>query len=115
MFNPKDREHLLRMAIADALRSLRKGDETQAAVTLEDALDDVFSEENIGFLGGEVEEEEDLPVKDNVSTGKQKKGSRGWVQLKYIEKNGKSYGPYAYRRWWEGKRCRSEYIGKVKK
>ena len=41
---------------------------------------------------------------------KGKKDGKGWVELKMI--NGS--GPYAYRRWYEGKRCRSKYIGKVK-
>jgi hypothetical protein len=36
--------------------------------------------------------------------------ARGWVELKTI----KGYGPYAYRRWRDGGRLRSEYIGKVK-
>ncbi|MCI0649946.1 MAG: hypothetical protein L0346_34390 [Chloroflexi bacterium] len=37
-------------------------------------------------------------------------GGRGWVELKMI--NG--CGPYAYKRWRQGGRLRSEYIGKVK-
>lgn len=46
-----------------------------------------------------------------LSSGSGKNGSgRGWVELKKI--NG--YGPYAYRRWREGKKLRSEYLGKVK-
>ena len=36
-------------------------------------------------------------------------GSRGYVELKMI----KNCGPYAYRRWREGGRLRSEYLGKV--
>jgi hypothetical protein len=36
--------------------------------------------------------------------------TRGWVELKMIGDN----GPYAYRRWREGGKLRSEYIGKVK-
>ncbi len=44
---------------------------------------------------------------DSRKTG----GGSAWVELKTI--NG--CGPYAYRRWYEGKRCRSQYIGKVKK
>jgi len=34
----------------------------------------------------------------------------GWVELKMI--NG--FGPYAYKRWREGKTLRSKYLGKVK-
>ena len=48
--------------------------------------------------------------KDNEKvkgTGKRKK--RGYVEIKTI--NGR---PYAYRRWREGGRLRSEYVGKVK-
>ena len=35
--------------------------------------------------------------------------ARGYVELKMI----KNCGPYAYRRWREGGRLRSEYLGKV--
>lgn len=40
------------------------------------------------------------------------KGSRagGWVELRMV--NG--CGPYAYRRWWQDGRKRTEYLGKVK-
>jgi len=34
----------------------------------------------------------------------------GWIELKIINGN----GPYAYRRWREGGKLRSKYIGKVR-
>ncbi len=46
------------------------------------------------------------PTPRQSNTGKQ--AARGWVELKTI--NG--CGPYAYQRWWEGKRCRSKYMAK---
>lgn len=38
-------------------------------------------------------------------------GGRGWIEIRMV--NG--CGPYAYQRWWAGKRKRSKYLGKVKK
>lgn len=55
------------------------------------------------------EEEQPAASLDNNGKGKESR-ARGWVELKSIG----GYGPYAYRRWREGKRLRSEYIGKVK-
>lgn len=34
---------------------------------------------------------------------------KGHVEIKMIGK----WGPYAYLRWWDGKRHRSKYLGKV--
>lgn len=39
-----------------------------------------------------------------------KAGGAGWIELKMIGKN----GPYAYKRWRQGKTLRSQYLGKVK-
>ena len=39
------------------------------------------------------------------------KGS--WTEKKWIERKGKPYGPYLYRRWREAGRLRSQYMGKV--
>lgn len=35
----------------------------------------------------------------------------GWIEWKYIPRNGKNYGPYAYFRWWDGGVLRSKYLG----
>ncbi len=45
------------------------------------------------------------------ATGDQANGDdkRGWVEIKCIKKN-----HYAYRRWWENGRKRSQYIGPVR-
>lgn len=66
----------------------------------------------IATLQPEDDETEETAVNNDaeISTTK-KKGKRGWVELKTI--NG--CGPYAYRRWREGGRLRSEYVGKVEK
>ena len=37
------------------------------------------------------------------------KGGAGWIETRMIGQN----GPYAYRRWWENGKKRSEYLGKV--
>jgi hypothetical protein len=59
-----------------------------------------------GLLG---EAERDEPAGDADHGGNGRRAAGGWVELKTI--NGS--GPYAYRRWREGKRLRSKYIGKV--
>ena len=38
-----------------------------------------------------------------------KSGKGGYIELKLV----RGFGPYAYRRWREGGRLRSEYLGKV--
>ena len=59
----------------------------------------------------QVEELEEIGGLDILSSKHGRKGGGGgWVELKTI--NG--CGPYAYKRWREGGRMRSEYIGKVK-
>lgn len=35
-------------------------------------------------------------------------GGDGWIEERFV--NG--CGPYRYRRWWDGKRKRSQYLGK---
>jgi hypothetical protein len=37
------------------------------------------------------------------------KGGAGWIETRMIGQS----GPYAYRRWWENGKKRSEYLGKV--
>lgn len=43
--------------------------------------------------------------------------AKGHIEQKMIpdKKTGKLYGPYLYLRWWDGKRLRSHYLGKVDK
>ena len=57
-------------------------------------------------------DEELEPVQEPSSNGssKAKAGGAGWIELKMIGKN----GPYAYKRWRQGKTLRSQYLGKVK-
>lgn len=56
------------------------------------------------------------PAQETSSRGSSKASeAQGWIELKMIPgANGKQYGPYAYRRWRQGKRLRSQYLGKVK-
>ena len=37
------------------------------------------------------------------------KGGAGWIETRMIGQS----GPYAYRRWWDGNKKRSAYLGKV--
>lgn len=39
--------------------------------------------------------------------------AKGWEEEKYITVKGKEYGPYKYRRWWDGGVLRSKYLGKA--
>jgi hypothetical protein len=39
---------------------------------------------------------------------------QGYFEYKYINRNGKTYGPYLYLRFYEGKIKKSQYLGKVK-
>jgi hypothetical protein len=36
-----------------------------------------------------------------------------WTEEKWIERKGKPYGPYLYRRWRESGKLRSQYLGKL--
>jgi hypothetical protein len=51
--------------------------------------------------------EDDLAESAGQAEAKSK--ARGYVELKRI----RGFGPYAYRRWREGGRLRSEYLGKA--
>jgi hypothetical protein len=37
----------------------------------------------------------------------------GSIELKWIRRNGKQYGPYRYLRYWEGKTLKSKYLGRA--
>lgn len=105
----RDHDHLLRMSITDALQALTAGKIEAAIVILDDALNDKFSIENMGILFPVKEEETEAVPDLTLTERKRKRSSGGWVELKTI--NG--CGPYAYKRWRDGGRTRSEYIGKV--
>ena len=67
----------------------------------------------------ELEEEQDGQEPSGMSSrtgpANGKAGGAGWIELKWIPgANGKQYGPYAYKRWRQGKTIRSQYLGKVK-
>jgi len=101
------------MSIADALRELKDVQylfprEKRAIKILEDALDDKFSIENMEIIFPNEEEETVTAVVPERTNKKQATGG-SYVELKTI--NG--CGPYAYKRWREGGRLKSEYIGKV--
>lgn len=64
------------------------------------------------FLREAEGDEPEAETAGNKTEGKE--GARGWVELKMIPRGGKSYGPYAYLRWREGKVTRSKYLGKVR-
>lgn len=71
----------------------------------------MLAEARLAELDKELE-----PVQETSSgpAGKTREAS-GWIELKWIPgANGKQYGPYAYKRWRQGKVLRSQYLGKVK-
>jgi phage N-6-adenine-methyltransferase len=70
---------------------------------------DLYQRVSIHDLSDAVAEEEETADLVAKPTKPRKKVGRSWVELKTI--NG--CGPYAYKRWREGGRHRSEYIGKV--
>lgn len=64
--------------------------------------------ELIDCILAERENEESPDVIDQAAKTKRGNGT-SWVEIKTI----RGFGPYAYRRWREGGRLKSEYIGKV--
>jgi len=48
------------------------------------------------------------PHTGTQSNGKDQ-GGEGWIETRMVG----NCGPYAYRRWWDGNKKRSEYLGKV--
>jgi|GEM_PF-1011321 len=62
-------------------------------------------------------EEDQMPEADAVLLRQKEaklreSAGRGRIEAKFIRRNGKSYGPYTYLRWWMGKVYKSNYIGK---
>lgn len=58
----------------------------------------------------ELEEQEIQEPPETSSRQEAKGGGSGWIELKMIQ----GFGPYAYKRWRQGGRLRSQYVGKVK-
>lgn len=58
----------------------------------------------------ETAEEQEPRIEQIGNGGGASSKARGWVELKTI----RGYGPYVYKRWREGGRLKSEYVGKVK-
>lgn len=95
IFGALDDPRLLDML--DALPGLSDG----ALLAVIDAARAILSEREQDTLGQSGQE---AAPKSSVPRG------GGWLELKMIGK----YGPYVYRRWREGGRLRSQYVGKVK-
>ena len=57
----------------------------------------------------ELESPEDCPGEPAAGQAGPENAKRGYIEFKLI----KGHGPYAYKRWREGGRLRSEYLGKV--
>lgn len=58
-----------------------------------------------------AELQEEQEIQEPLETSSQDKmGGSGWIELKMIQ----GFGPYAYKRWRQGGRLRSQYVGKVK-
>lgn len=91
------------MNIKDKLGKLNK----QALIDLRDYIDVLIAEKEQVENESAVAEESTGP---QDSGGGKDKGGKGWIEVKMIGKS----GPYAYRRWYEGKRKKSKYLGKVK-
>ena len=78
--------------IAQALREL----DASALYRLQDLIDVLLAQAE-GTSGQGLEE------RGPGGEAQERRDGRGWVELKLI--NG--YGPYAYLRWWQGRRKRS--------
>ena len=76
-----------------------------ASWTLED-LRDLQS-----ALAGLIEASEDEQEQDRAASTA--KGEKGSIELKWIKRNGRQYGPYRYLRYWEGKKLKSKYLGRL--
>jgi|GEM_PF-6003810 len=63
-----------------------------------------------GATGGDV-------ITNNLAVGGGPAATapKSWIELRYVKRNGKVYGPYRVRRWREGGRLRSRYLGKAQR
>lgn len=92
---------------------------------LEDALLRLNREELgriYAMIGGLIDAMEDSDaqtvgeVLPATTDAKKRRIAVGHIEYKMIKKtNGKTYGPYAYLRYWQGKTLKSKYIGKAQK
>ena len=83
------------------LRSLSTAELLELQVMIDEELSQREAEE--------AQQEERMSERGQEGGGKSKGKAGSYVELKMI--NG--YGPYAYKRWREGGRLRSEYQGKA--
>lgn len=51
----------------------------------------------------------------NASTKASAAAAAAWIESRYVKRRGKVYGPYRIRRWREGGKLRSQYLGKAVK
>jgi hypothetical protein len=73
-------------------------------------------------LGGLIEaletsQETPGPGSDDDSgeelTPRSQTGAKGHIEMKYVPRGNKRYGPYLYLRYWQGGKLRSKYLGKA--
>ena len=96
-----------RTAKLDRARSLVDKLERDELVTLRGELDLALA------LLDALENAPDEGLAGNVKVSPPD-GQPGWIEHKYISRNGKQHGPYRYLRWRDGDgRKRSQYLGKV--
>ena len=60
-------------------------------------------------LGEAVQEVLDSTPRTGGPSTDKNQGGAGWIETRMVG----NCGPYAYRRWWDGNKKRSEYLGKV--
>ena len=98
IFNDGEQDESLLEFVADRILSQEQQDQARELI-------DILT----GYLDmtDKVEEE---PETSSRGSGHSQAGASGYVELKMIGKN----GPYAYKRWRQGKTLRSQYLGKVK-
>ncbi|MDB9529634.1 hypothetical protein PN498_26825 [Oscillatoria sp. CS-180] len=53
-----------------------------------------------------------LEAVDQEERQSAKKGGRGHIEEKYIQRGNKRHGPYLYLRYWQEGKLRSKYLGK---
>lgn len=98
------------MALKDKLQELLRPLNATALADLRDYIDTLIAEKEEAEEEAAVAATEGNAGPRGSSGGTRKDGERGWVEVKMIGKA----GPYAYRRWYEGKQKKSKYVGKVK-
>ena len=103
IFNDGEQDESLLEFVVDRILSQEQQDQARELI-------DILT----GYLDM-TEKIEEEPETSSNGSGKAKAGASGYVELKMIPgANGKLYGPYAYKRWRQGKTLRSQYLGPVK-